>query len=120
MTLRLTCLVALLAFLPPLGPAPRAAPNDIERRVEDLLGRMTLQEKVGQLHLVSNDVDFPREQVAAGRVGAVSNFTDPRQIAELLELKTNAVEVALHRALARLRGHLEQPDEQPLAERTSP
>jgi RNA polymerase sigma factor (sigma-70 family) len=30
-----------------------------------------------------------------------------RQIAELLELKTNAVEVALHRALARLRTELE-------------
>jgi RNA polymerase sigma factor (sigma-70 family) len=30
-----------------------------------------------------------------------------RQIAELLELKTNAVEVALHRALARLREGLE-------------
>ena len=30
-----------------------------------------------------------------------------RQIAELLDLKTNAVEVALHRALARLREHLE-------------
>jgi RNA polymerase sigma-70 factor, ECF subfamily len=32
-----------------------------------------------------------------------------RQIAELLELKTNAVEVALHRALARLRTALEEP-----------
>jgi RNA polymerase sigma-70 factor, ECF subfamily len=30
-----------------------------------------------------------------------------RQIAELLELKTNAVEVALHRAVGRLRGELE-------------
>ena len=30
-----------------------------------------------------------------------------RQIAELLELKTNAVEVALHRALGRLRSQLE-------------
>jgi DNA-directed RNA polymerase specialized sigma24 family protein len=32
-----------------------------------------------------------------------------RQIAELLELKPNAVEVALHRALGRLRARLEQP-----------
>jgi RNA polymerase sigma-70 factor (ECF subfamily) len=36
-----------------------------------------------------------------------------RQIAELLELKTNAVEVALHRALARLRTGLESPDSEP-------
>lgn len=34
-----------------------------------------------------------------------------RQIAELLGLKTNAVEVALHRALARLRTALETPPE---------
>jgi RNA polymerase sigma factor (sigma-70 family) len=33
-----------------------------------------------------------------------------RQIAEILELKTNAVEVALHRALARLRRTLEPGD----------
>jgi RNA polymerase sigma-70 factor (ECF subfamily) len=32
-----------------------------------------------------------------------------RQIAELLELKTNAVEVALHRALGRLRERLDAP-----------
>jgi RNA polymerase sigma factor (sigma-70 family) len=32
-----------------------------------------------------------------------------RQIAALLELKTNAVEVALHRALARLRNELAEP-----------
>jgi RNA polymerase sigma-70 factor (ECF subfamily) len=36
-----------------------------------------------------------------------------RQIAELLELKTNAVEVALHRALARLRKGLEPPGPEP-------
>lgn len=40
-----------------------------------------------------------------------------RQIGELLDLKTNAVEVALHRALARLRQQLEPPpaDEAPAA-----
>jgi RNA polymerase sigma factor (sigma-70 family) len=36
-----------------------------------------------------------------------------RQIAELMELKTNAVEVALHRALARLRESLDQPGAEP-------
>jgi RNA polymerase sigma-70 factor (ECF subfamily) len=33
-----------------------------------------------------------------------------KQIAELLEMETNAVEVALHRALTRLRAILESPD----------
>jgi RNA polymerase sigma-70 factor (ECF subfamily) len=36
-----------------------------------------------------------------------------RQIAELMELKTNAVEVALHRALARLREGFDQPGAEP-------
>jgi RNA polymerase sigma-70 factor (ECF subfamily) len=36
-----------------------------------------------------------------------------RQIAELLELKTNAVEVALHRALGRLRKELNSPGPEP-------
>jgi RNA polymerase sigma factor (sigma-70 family) len=36
-----------------------------------------------------------------------------RQIAELLELKTNAVEVALHRALQRLRTTIETPGTPP-------
>jgi len=39
-----------------------------------------------------------------------------RQIAPLLDLKTNAVEVALHRALARLRAVLEaeiRPEDRP-------
>jgi RNA polymerase sigma factor (sigma-70 family) len=40
-----------------------------------------------------------------------------RQIAELLGDKTNAVEVALHRALRRLRQILEPADEPPLARR---
>jgi RNA polymerase sigma-70 factor (ECF subfamily) len=40
-----------------------------------------------------------------------------KQIAELLDLKTNAVEVALHRALARLRQRLDPPaaDDNPTA-----
>jgi RNA polymerase sigma-70 factor (ECF subfamily) len=39
-----------------------------------------------------------------------------RQIGELLDLKTNAVEVALHRALARLRRELEEEEVWPTAE----
>jgi RNA polymerase sigma-70 factor, ECF subfamily len=37
-----------------------------------------------------------------------------RQIAELLDLRTNAVEVALHRALNRLRASLEEPGDPPV------
>jgi RNA polymerase sigma factor (sigma-70 family) len=37
-----------------------------------------------------------------------------RQIAETLDLRTNAVEVALHRALGRLRTTFEEPDDPPV------
>lgn len=37
-----------------------------------------------------------------------------RQIAELQGAKTNAIEVALHRALGRLRSHLEDDSEEPV------
>lgn len=39
-----------------------------------------------------------------------------RQIAEVLGLKTNAVEVALHRALGRLRAAFEEPGDPPVRE----
>jgi RNA polymerase sigma factor (sigma-70 family) len=41
-----------------------------------------------------------------------------RQIAALLDLKTNAVEVALHRALGRLRRQLDPPEPEPGAATT--
>jgi RNA polymerase sigma-70 factor (ECF subfamily) len=57
--------------------------------------------------------DRDRELIAL-RYGA---DLSARQIGELLELKTNAVEVALHRALGRLRDRLE---ERPAEQRGAP
>jgi beta-glucosidase len=63
------------------GPAGALAPNEIERRVDELLSRMTLEEKVGQLNLVSNDPTFVMEEIRAGRVGAGINFNNAQDIA---------------------------------------
>jgi beta-glucosidase len=53
----------------------------LEQRVAELLGRMTLAEKIGQMNQLnaSDDVaDGPlREHIRAGRVGAVLNLVDP-------------------------------------------
>lgn len=53
-------IVALLLSVPVLpqnGAPPYKNPNlDIDERVKDLLGRMTLEEKVGQLHQLSGGV----------------------------------------------------------------
>jgi RNA polymerase sigma factor (sigma-70 family) len=72
-------------------------PLDVEA---ETVQRLTLQEAVGRLE------DRDRELLAL-RYGS---DLSARQIGELLELRTNAVEVALHRALGRLRKLLEGAD----------
>jgi RNA polymerase sigma-70 factor (ECF subfamily) len=82
-----------LAARPPIPVehvADTPAPGDLE---EQAVRRVALGEAVASL-------DERDRELVALRYGA--DLT-ARQIGELLELKTNAVEVALHRALARLR-----------------
>lgn len=57
----------------------------IERRVDALLSRMTLEEKVGQLHLSGRGDGFDLDQVRSGRMGGVMNFVVPREIREVQE-----------------------------------
>jgi RNA polymerase sigma-70 factor (ECF subfamily) len=75
----------------------RAAPRDIEA---DAVRRIALGAAIAKL-------DVRDRELVALRFGA--DLT-ARQIGELLGMRTNAVEVALHRALARLRAELgEEP-----------
>jgi len=73
-----------------------AAVTDVETETVD---RLTLQEALETLG------DDDRELIAL-RYGA---DLSTKKIAELLEKTPNAVDVAMHRALARLRGALEAP-----------
>ena len=68
-----------------MTPTSAAAPHDRsppppEERIRDLVRRMTLAEKVGQLQLVNGAggrvPEWLRDAVAAGRVGAVLNEVD--------------------------------------------
>ena len=86
----------------PTGDLPE---HPVESDEELALSRLDLRAAVAQL-------DERDRELVALRFGA--DLT-ARQIAELLDLKTNAVEVALHRALGRLRRALEQ-DGAPSAE----
>ena len=93
------------------------------RAVDDLLSRrLTTVEDVPEQHAPEHDptlrldlaqalsqLDDRERELVALRYGA--DLT-ARQIAELQGAKTNAIEVALHRALGRLRTHLE--DEPPV------
>jgi RNA polymerase sigma factor (sigma-70 family) len=80
----------------PGGPPDVTSPEDLEA---DALQRLTLAAAVEGLDERSRDL-------VALRYGA---DLSARQIGEILGLKTNAVEVALHRTLARLRPQLEEP-----------
>ena len=70
--------------------APQAA--EIERRIDALLARMTLDEKVGQLTLVpAGGGQVPEhlaDDIRAGRVGAVLNEVDLGTVNELQRLAT--------------------------------
>jgi RNA polymerase sigma factor (sigma-70 family) len=79
----------------PGGPADVTSPEDLEA---DALQRLTVAAAVDGLDERSRDL-------VALRYGA---DLSARQIGEVLGLKTNAVEVALHRTLARLRPELEE------------
>jgi RNA polymerase sigma-70 factor (ECF subfamily) len=75
-----------------------AAPGDLE---EDTVRRLTLNSAIAKL-------DKRERDLIALRYGA--DLT-ARQIGELLGERTNTIEVALHRALGRLRAHLGAPSE---------
>jgi RNA polymerase sigma-70 factor, ECF subfamily len=76
----------------------QAAAGDLE---QDAVRRIELAEAVGRL-------DPRAQELVALRYGADLTAA---QIAKLLDMRPNAVEVALHRALGRLRELLAEPDE---------
>ena len=77
----------------------RATPEDV---ASEAIQRLSLSAAVGRLDDRSRDL-------LALRFGA---DLSARAIGEVLGLKTNAVEVALHRTLGRLRSDLEQDDQE--------
>lgn len=68
---------ALLTGLSCKAAAP-AVDNELEAKVETLLSKMTLAEKLGQLNQISPwDYNDLAGRVAAGQVGSILNFNDP-------------------------------------------
>lgn len=71
-----------LAFGLFLGiPTVAGAQNDIERRVEDLLSQMSLEEKLGQLNLISHGPPLRWEDISEGKAGALLNFNSAQDVA---------------------------------------
>ena len=78
----LLCVPSLL-----LAQAPSLSTPAVEARIDALLKRMTLEEKVGQVNQISPGIAFGPQgqrldaeaQVAAGRVGSMLNLQDGKQ-----------------------------------------
>ena len=56
--------------------AGAAAAEPVEGRIEALLARMTLEEKAGQLNLISHEPILDLDSIRRGEVGAVINFNN--------------------------------------------
>jgi beta-glucosidase len=65
------------------GAAPAADP---ERRIDALLSQMTLDEKVGQLNLVSHGPPLRWDDIREGKAGALINFNSAAEIARAQRL----------------------------------
>ncbi len=89
----LLCSCALVFAMTMINAESRSAASDTDERVADLLGRMTLAEKIGQMNQVHAEVDDPvaalGDALRAGRIGSIINQVD---VATVNELQRIAVE----------------------------
>lgn len=75
----------------------------IERRVEDLLSRMTLAEKIGQMNQASvgGDIANYAEAVRSGQIGSILNEVDPAKINEYQRLSVEESRLGIPLLIAR-------------------
>ncbi|WP_375461475.1 glycoside hydrolase family 3 N-terminal domain-containing protein [uncultured Enterovirga sp.] len=69
-------LLGLAALSAPAHAQSPSRATEVESRVEALLARMTLDEKVGQLNLTPNNPAFDIAEIRNGHVGGVLAFTE--------------------------------------------
>ena len=67
--------------------------NEVEKKIEQLINQMTLEEKVGQLMQKNGDHAQLEELISQGKVGSVLNEPDPERVYELQKI---AVEESNH------------------------
>jgi beta-glucosidase len=87
MRIRRLASIVLLSSIPVSVPGQQGSPADSGARIDALVARMTLAEKLGQLSQISAErsrtAEQLRDDVRAGRWGSLMNLRDAAQRAEL-------------------------------------
>ena len=74
--------------------------HNMERKIDSLLGKMTLEEKIGQL-IQENAAAGHDENIKNGRVGSILNVVDPEDIRRLQELAVDSSRLGIPLIFAR-------------------
>ena len=98
-------LILLLGMLTACSTGQPSA-DDTERYISDLLQRMTLAEKIGQMNQLSGRGDARSfeelvEQVRQGRIGSLLNVTDTAQVRRLQEVAVSESRLGIPLLFAR-------------------
>ncbi|MBP7486802.1 MAG: glycosyl hydrolase, partial [Parabacteroides sp.] len=82
MNKRIIACCLLLAALASCQSSTSVKSTDVEKRVEELLAKMTLEEKIGQMNQISpsGDVSSNAELIKKGEVGSILNIADAKTI----------------------------------------
>ena len=83
-TLILALMIALLPACSQRRPSTVGSDAAIEKRIDQLLARMTLSEKIGQMNQVSvgGDISHYAEALRKGQIGSILNEVDPVKLNE--------------------------------------
>ena len=84
-------------------PSTVGASPEVERRVESLLSRMTLAEKIGQMNQVSagGDVSNYADALRKGQIGSILNEVDPVKINEFQRISLEESRLGIPLLVAR-------------------
>ena len=83
-TLILALMIALLPACTEQRPSTVGSDDAVEKRIDQLLARMTLSEKIGQMNQVSvgGDISHYAEALRKGQIGSILNEVDPVKLNE--------------------------------------
>lgn len=77
--------------------------DPVEQRIDALLARMTLEEKIGQLNQLDPSYDSaPKEAlIREGKVGSIFNITDPKEVNRLQRMAVEETRLGIPLIVAR-------------------